>query len=161
MADTTLMRHRVEDLVRDQLAKRHGSEFSAQFLPLRPGGKHEFDAVSRDGTVVVSVKSASGLTAGGRVPAGKIKDCIAELYYLSLVDAPIRALVLTTPAFHAIFMRIIRGAIAEGITIECMPLPADLQRQVDEVVRIASREVSPQAAREMVAGEVAIQADES
>jgi hypothetical protein len=154
VADTSFLRRVVEGFVREQMAAEFGQQFAATFLPLRPGGRHEFDAVSSDGRVVASVKAASGLTAGGKVPTGKIKDCLAELYYLSLVDAPIRRLVLTTPAFFTIFTRATAGAVSEGIEIICVPLPADMQLQVDEVVRLASREVTPAAAAAAVAAEL-------
>ncbi len=143
MADTTYLRRVVETYVREQLTREFAQPFSAAFLALMPGGRHEFDAVSRDRLVVASVKSTSGLTAGGRNPAGKIKDCVAELYYLSLVEAPIRRLILTTPAFFDIFGGATFGAIAKGIDVVCMPLPAEMQREVDKVVAMASREVSP------------------
>jgi hypothetical protein len=110
--------------------------------------------VSADGTIVASVKSASGLTAGGRIPNGTIKDGLAELYFLSLVEATTRRLVLTTPAFFQIFTRKLTGAVAEGIDIVCLPLPPDIQRVVDDVVREASREVSPATATTAVAAEV-------
>jgi hypothetical protein len=90
VADTSYLRREVENYVRAQLAEEFGQHFTAEFLSLAPGGRHEFDAVAADRSVVASVKSASGLTAGGRVPSGKIKDCVAELYYLSLVEAPTR-----------------------------------------------------------------------
>ena len=77
MADTTYLRRIVETYVRDQLSREFGQTFSARFLSLQPGGRHEFDAVSEDRGVVASIKAASGLTAGGRNPSGKIKDCIA------------------------------------------------------------------------------------
>jgi hypothetical protein len=144
----------VEPYVRSQLAEEFGQPFEATFLPLRPGGRHEFDAVSADGLVVASIKSASGLTARGKNPSGKIKDCVAELYYLSLVDARTRRLVLTTPSFFTIFTNSTAGAVADGIDIVCVPLPADMQLQVDQVVRAASREVTPQVAAAAVAAEV-------
>lgn len=143
MANTAYLRREVEGYVREVLSDRHGQAFKAKRLALRTGRTHEFDAVAEDDNIVVGVKSASGLTAGGKNPSGKIKDCIAELYYLSLVDAPVRALVLTTPSFYELFMKQLAGAIAEGITVECIPLPETLQRQVDEIVAEASREVSP------------------
>lgn len=154
MADTSYLRREVENYVRARLAEEFGQPFKAEFLPLRSRGRHEFDAVASDRTVVASVKSASGLTAGGRIPSGKIKDCLAELYYLSLVDAPCRRLVLTTPGFFDIFMRAATGAIADGIEVVCVPLPADIQEKVDLVVREASREVTPAAAAAAVAAEV-------
>jgi hypothetical protein len=149
MANTSLLRSAVEDYVRKELRSRHGLEFSPRFLKLRTGGQHEFDAVSSDGNVIASVKSASGLTAAGNVPDGKIKNCIAELYYLSLVGAPIRILVLTTPAFYEIFTRKMTGAIANGVEVKCIPLPPELQLRVDEVVRTASKEVSPAVIQEL------------
>jgi hypothetical protein len=153
VANTSYLRREVEGYVRAQLGKEFEQPFTAEFLSLRTGGRHEFDAVSADRSVVASVKSASGLTSGGRVPSGKIKDCIAELYYLSLVDAPIRRLVLTTPAFFEIFVKATVGAVAEDIEIVCLPLPAAIQTQVDAVVRAASREVTPAAASAAVATE--------
>lgn len=100
------LRRVVEGYVREQLRREFEQPFAAASLALAPGGRHEFDAVSQDGRVVASIKSASGLTAGGRIPAGKIKDSVAELYYLSLVSAPVRRLVLTTPAFFEIFEKV-------------------------------------------------------
>jgi hypothetical protein len=126
MANTAYLRKVVEEHIRGVLRERHGVGFSARFLPLRSGGQHEFDAVSDDGYVIASIKSASGLTAGGRRPAGKVKDCTAELYFLSLVDAPTRMLILTTPSFYDIFIKDMRGKVAEGITVECIPLPPDI-----------------------------------
>jgi hypothetical protein len=154
MADTTYLRTVVESYVRRQLQDEFGRSFRAEFLSLTPGGKHEFDAVSSDRDIVVSIKAASGLTASGKNPAGKIKDCVAELYYLSLVEAPIRRLVLTTPGFFDIFTRKTRGAVALGIEVVCVPLPPSMQVEVDEVVRKASREVTPAAAEAAIAGEV-------
>jgi hypothetical protein len=159
MANTRYLRQEVESYVRRRLAEEFGQPVTAEFLDLRTGGRHEFDAVAADRTVVASVKSASGLTSGGRNPAGKIKDCVAELYYLSLVAAPTRRLILTTPAFFELFVRKTAGAVAEGIDVVCMPLPAEMQEQVDVVVREASREVSPAAAAAAVATEVETEVD--
>ena len=154
VANTSYLRREVESYVRTVLERRYGQTFSARVLQLRTGGSHEFDCVSRDGSVVASVKSASGLTAGGKNPSGKIKDSLAELYYLSLVEAPVRLLVLTTPAFYEIFTKATRGAIAEGIGVECIPLPTEIQAEVDQVVRAASAEVTPSVALKAVPSEV-------
>lgn len=161
MANTRYLRQEVEDYIRTRLSDEFGQPFTAVFLTLRTGGQHEFDAVSDDRTVVASVKSASGLTAGGKKPAGKIKDCIAELYYLSLMEAPTRRLVLTTPAFFVLFDRATEGAVAEGIDVVCIPLPPKMQEQVDLVVRDASREVSPAVAAAAVATEIETELDDT
>ena len=103
---------------------------------------------------MASIKAASGLTSGGRIPSGKIKDSLAELYYLSPVAPPVRRLVLTTRTFYDIFTKATAGAIAGGIEVACVPLPAAMQKRVDDVVRVASREVSPASAAQAVATEI-------
>jgi hypothetical protein len=133
----------VEDHVRRALGERHGLLFEKRRLPLTTGGMHEFDAVAAHGSIVASIKTASGLTVGGKVPSGKIKDSIAELYFLSLVDAPARLLLLTTPAFHEILMRHLAGKIAPGLEVLCEVLPPDVQAEVDAVQRTSSKEVFP------------------
>ena len=143
MANTRYLTTVVEQHVRVALAAQYGIPFSKRMLPLVSGGQHEFDAVAEDGSLVAAIKSASGRTAGGKNPSGKIKDCIAELYFLSLVDAPRRVLFLTTPSFHDVFLRAMRGKVAPGVEVEHLPLPPDVQAEVDAVQRTASAEVFP------------------
>jgi len=143
MANTRYLTTVVENEVREFLSARHGVAFTKQPLQLISGGRHEFDAVSDDRSIIASIKSASGRTAGGKIPSGKIKDCIAEIYFLTLVDAPCRILVLTSPQFHALFTHTMAGKIAQGITVEHLPLPDEIQAQVDAVQRAASIEVFP------------------
>jgi hypothetical protein len=53
------------------LEQQEGQPFSKRVLPLAPGGSHEFDAVSADGMIVASIKSAGGRTSGGKFPGGQ------------------------------------------------------------------------------------------
>lgn len=142
MADTTLLKGPVERFVRDQLAAEYGAAFSAEFLPLVTGGTHEFDAVSADLRVVASVKSASGITSGGRFPSGKVNSAIAELYFLTLVAASVRLLVLTNPDFYELFRTRLDGRLAKGIDLKLVKLPAELMERVRQVQDRASTEVS-------------------
>lgn len=153
MANTRYLRVQVEKYVREQLTKRFGQPFHAKVLQLVTGGDHEFDAVSDDGAIVATVKAASGLTSGGKIPQGKINTAVAELYFLSLVEAQMRMLVLTTPAFHSILARRMRGRLASGIEIECIPLPATMQAEYDRVILAASKEMSPQIAAQVLVEE--------
>jgi hypothetical protein len=148
MADTSYLRYKVEPFVRDRLTERFAQIFRSKSVSLTTGGTHEFDAVSEDGSIVVGIKAASGLTSGGRVPSGKLNNAIAELYYLSLVDAPTRILVLTTPSFYALMIKKVKGALIPGIQIECIELSPEMQAEVDKVVKAASAEVSPLAVSE-------------
>jgi hypothetical protein len=142
VADTTFLKGAVERYVRERLATEYGPAFSAEVLPLVSGGTHEFDAVSADLRVVASIKSASGKTAGGRVPAGKINASIAELYFLSLVRAPVRLLVLTNPEFHKILRDKLKGRLAKGLGLKLIELPPEMSAKVRQVRGTASKEVS-------------------
>jgi hypothetical protein len=51
----------------------YGVPFEKRVLSLVTGGTHEFDAVSGDGRHVISIKSASGKTAGARTRQGRFK----------------------------------------------------------------------------------------
>lgn len=70
-------------------------------------------------------------------------DCIAELYFLTLVQAPRRQLILTTEAFYDIFTRTLRGKVAAGIEVIHLPLPPEVQAEVTAVQQIASAEMFP------------------
>lgn len=145
MANTNYLKRTVEDYVRVQLEREFGVPFRAAVLQLTTGGTHEFDAVSQDGRVVAGIKAASGKTSGGRIPVGKIKSAIAELYFLSLVPAARRILVLTNPEFYQILSTRLQGRLAEGLELKLLELPSDIQAQVDRVRRDASLEVSPRS----------------
>ncbi len=94
---------------------------------------------------MAGIKSNSGLTSGGNHPTGKVATCLNEVYYLTLVSAPTRLLVLTNPHFHVIFTKATTGAIASGVEVVLVALPAEMQHEVDEVTRRASREMGPDA----------------
>jgi hypothetical protein len=143
MVNTRVLTTQVEAHVRTVLSSECGQNFTKLRLPLSTGGLHEFDAVSGDGLVVASVKSSGGKTASGKHPAGKVNSAIAELYFLSLISAPTKYLVLTSAAFYDIFVKTLEAKIASGIQVRHIPLPNELQELVDGVQREASLEVTP------------------
>ncbi len=140
--DTTFLKGTVERCVREQLAAEFGVAFSAEFLQLQTGGRHEFDAVSPDLRIVASIKAASGKTSGGRFPAGKVNTAIAEIYFLSLIAAPVRLLVLTNPEFHQLLSDKLEGRLAKGLSLKLVQLPAEMQETVRQIQSRASSEVS-------------------
>ncbi len=143
MANTLYLKQVVEEVVRQQLAQQFGIPFKSRTLTLVSGGKHEFDAVSEDEKVVASIKSASGRTSSGLRPAGKINAAVAELYYLTLIEAPTRLLVLTNKEFYEIMKKHLEGRLAPGIDLMFIPLPKNVQEQVAATQALASREVQP------------------
>lgn len=159
MANTAKLRYKVEPVICAALEHEFGQPFSSQVLSLPGGATREFDAVSADRSVVVSIKSSSGLTSGGNFPGGKVNGSIADLYYLSLVGAPVRRLVLTNPAFYAIFINRMEGALPEGVEVRLVELPAELQVEVDEVVRNAADEIDRGKAAQAVAAAIEEEAE--
>ena len=141
MAKTTFLKVEVEDWIREHLSELHGQPFKSALLKLQPGGEHEFDAVSEDGQIVCSIKTSSGLTSGGNIPQGKLTSCITEIYYLNLIQAQLRQLILTNEEFFHIFQKVTKEKIAEGIVITHIGLPPQMQLKVDEVIRKASDEM--------------------
>lgn len=142
MADTRYLTKHVEEHVRGALADQYGQPFTKERLTLTSGGHHEFDAVSADRSVIASVKSASGRTSGGNHPTGKVMACIAEMYFLTLVEAPVRAIVLTSAEMHEILVKTLRGRIAPGLSVVHIPLPDAIQTLASEVHGQASAEMS-------------------
>ncbi|TCN39305.1 hypothetical protein EV644_107275 [Kribbella orskensis] len=127
--------------VRGELTRIHGQSFDKREVRLRTGASHSFNAVAADGSFVATVTNSTGLTSGGKRPVGKIRGAIAELYFLSLVDASARVLIATDPNFFAILQAELAGALVEGVQISHLALPADLVTRVSEVTAAASTEM--------------------
>jgi hypothetical protein len=66
--------------------------------------------------------NSSGATSGGKKPVGKLQAAIAELYWLWLVDADHRVLVLTNREFFAFLQSELHGSFADGLAVEHRPL---------------------------------------
>ena len=133
--------------MRERLEAEYGQPFSQQFLLVgwRADGSpasHELDAVSADRRLVAGIKSSSGKTSGGRRPSGKIAAAYKELYFLSLVDADRRILVLTDRGFYRIMMSESDGKLVSGLELMLIELPPKLKEQVQAVHKAVSQEMS-------------------
>lgn len=145
MANTSFLGAEVEDSVRSTLGRELGVEFGKKKLRLKSGGEFNFDAVSLDGSIVISIKSSRGTTRGGKPPTGAIKAAIADLYYLSLVEAERRILVLTDKGFYDRLSHDLRQRIAPGLELKHVPLPAELDQKVQAALDFASNEMRSKA----------------
>ncbi len=67
------------------------------------------------------------------------------MYFLTLVSASIRLLVLTNPEFYGMFTRVTAGQTAEGLRVKLLPLLPEMQNSVDGVTRLVSEEMSRDA----------------
>lgn len=88
------------------------------------------------------MKAHSGATSSGGIPSAKINSALLEIYFLMLVPADERILVLTNPEFFAIFNRSTKGRVVPEVRVELMPLPLEMQTRVDAVTKRASDEMA-------------------
>lgn len=138
MADTNFIKTEIEPVIGALLEERYGQPFKQESLPvgIKPDGTprmHEFDAVSRDGTIVAGIKSSTGKTSGGRRPAAKIAEAYKEIYFLCLVHTGHKLLVLTDPDFYEILVPEFAGLLPPRSAIIHLALPPDLQEKMDEL----------------------------
>ena len=140
MANTSALQQAIEWVRRD-LGEQYQTVFTKSSVRLQTGGRHTFNAVAADGSLVATVTNHSGVTSGGKRPVGKIKSAIADLYWLSLVDAPQRSLVVTNRDFLIILEFELKGALTEGLSLVHVELPADLAAAVASVSKAASDEM--------------------
>jgi hypothetical protein len=142
MANTHLLKTKVEPFVREWLCAQFGIPFRAGFLRLHEcEGSHEFDAISVDNRIVAGIKSSSGKTSGGRIPSGKISSAFEELYYLSRVDAEQKILVLTDQEFFNLMMSKTNGKLPADIRVVYCPLSPELEEIAKSIRRDASDEI--------------------
>jgi hypothetical protein len=142
MANTHLLKTRVEPFVREWLSGQYGQGFTSEFLSLTGcSGVHEFDAVSADKRIVCGIKSSSGKTSGGRNPSGKIAGAYEELYFLASVDADQRFLILTDEGFYRLLSEKMRDKLVRGIELKYCQLNEELSQLAKEVQSEASGEI--------------------
>ena len=140
MANTAALQEAI-DWARGELGRRYAVPFDKSTVRLRTGGQRSFNAVAGDGSIVATVLNSSGATSGGKKPVGKIRSAIAELYFLSLTDAPQRLLVATNAEFLEYLENATAGALVDGVRLEHVQLPAELAARVADVTTAASREM--------------------
>ena len=148
MARTVEYKTQIEPFIRKELGKSYpGHTFTEKALPLRKKkdgnyGVYNFDAVSEDNSIVASIKSHSWLTSGGNVPSGKIGMIYQSLYFLSLVDAKTKLLILTDREAYKGFLTVSDGKVAEDIEIKFYPLPPKLELSIKKWSQKVSQEMS-------------------
>jgi hypothetical protein len=147
LADTTYIKRVVEPWVRDNwLQGKYGQVFRSKMMPLTrihgtDHGHHEFDAVSKDGTIIAAIKGHSFKTVGGNLPPAKFASLYQELYFLSLVEAKERLLIFTDQELHDDFVKRSRGKVADGIELVYCELPKAMQCEVAKIRKKAADEM--------------------
>lgn len=142
MANTNALKTLAEPYVRRWCSSKYGIEFEdfEKEIRLVTGGVHRFDAVSRDGSVVAGIKTST-LRDNGQVSAGVIKSTFTELYFLSLIKANTKLMILTDKGYYEYFRRISEGKIAQGVEIIHCPLSKEIKEQIYVVHDNCRREI--------------------
>jgi len=144
MADTRVLKSRVEDYVRNWLQQKFGKQFRKDRLLLTgvqgEPKTHEFDAVSEDNTIVCGVKTSSWKTSGGKRGAGKIAEAYTEIYFLGHVAGQEKYLVLTDREFYERMKSEVAGKLTVGISLLHCDLPFELEKEVADIRKKSSEE---------------------
>jgi len=121
MANTHLLKTLVEPYVRRWLSQKYNVEFEGHEKEMRlvTGGVHRFDAVSKDGSIIAGIKTSAlrSDTTKRPIGVGVIKSTFTELYYLSIVNAKRKLMVLTDKGFYDLFCKESKGKVSTGIEI--------------------------------------------
>lgn len=145
MADTRVQVE-VERWVRDNWLPGtfEGQKFHQRQLQLSSGGRFAFDAVSDDGSVVVTVSTSGALTATGKRGSGKLQKIRADALFLLLSAAPRPVLVFTErDMFELCRKEAQNGRLPPNLGFLLAEIPPNLEARL-RVARLASsREVSP------------------
>lgn len=143
MADSRVQLE-AEDWVRTRwLPQRFGQSFDKKRLLLVSGGVFEFDAVSTDRAIVASISTSGATTARGKNAVGKFMKIRSDMYFLMLVDAPRRVVVLTeADMFEACQKENEAGRIPDCIEFVHAQIPNELRTLLTASRLTASLEVS-------------------
>lgn len=141
MADTNILKC-IEQHVREWCKIKYATECEDSEIELRlvTGGAHRFDIVSKNRSIIGGMKT-SALRDNGKIGGGVIKSTYAELYYLNLIDAAIKVMILTDEGYYKYFRRIATGKVAGGIEIVHCSLPREIQEKVAAVHRACRKEI--------------------
>lgn len=145
MANTSLLKTLIEPYVRSWLSRTFSIEFELAEIPIRlsTGGLHRFDAVSKDRTIIAGIKSSGLRNYKSKLPigVGVIKSTFTELYFLSLVKADKKLLILTDEKYYKHFLRVSDGKVAKGIEIIYCSLTNEILAKTASVHKSCSNEI--------------------
>jgi len=144
MADTSVQRE-VERWLREHwLPEKYGQPFVPRELRLSSGGTFEFDAVSQNGKIAVTISTSGAQTATGRYGSGKVQKIRADALFLVLAQTEQQILLFTErDMFELCRGEHKRGRLPRELRIVLADLPAKLRSRLKQARLLASSEVSP------------------
>ena len=135
----------VEDWVRrNWMPQQFGQNFYRERLSLISGGVFDFDAVSEDHKIVATISTSGSKTATGKHAVGKLHKIRSDMFFLLLVNAERRFVVLTEPDMLELCQKETEGGrVPSSIKFLCAQIPDDLAVRLRSARQVASKEVSP------------------
>ncbi|MYN67191.1 MAG: hypothetical protein F4X11_19520 [Acidobacteria bacterium] len=145
MADTSAQLT-VEDWVRREwMRAQYGQPCSRERVRLTPGGVFDFDAVSADHRIVAVISTSGYKTATGRSGSGKMHKIRSDIYFLLLTEVERKLVLLTEQDMYAQWEKEVeKGRVPDSVEFVRVEIPEDLNRQLRDSRRAASREVTPE-----------------
>ncbi len=142
MADTQKYKTKIEPYVRRWLTKKFNKSFKKEEteLRLRSGGRHRFDAVSKDRKIVAGIRSSVGRKHQWG-EGGKIKATYTKILFLSQVRAQKRLLVFTDKLFFEKFKKRSEFKYPKTVELIYCPLSRVLKRIATGSYKKSSREI--------------------
>jgi hypothetical protein len=145
VADTRVQRE-VESWIRQNwLPREYGQVFHSRELRLTGGGVFDFDAVSEDGKIAVTISTSGAQTASGKRGSGKLQKIRADALFLMMAEVARRVLLFTEADMYELCKKERQnGRLPASIEFALVAdLPAELRERLSEARKVASREVSP------------------
>ena len=144
MADTSAQRRAAQWVIEEWLPKKFDAEFRIEPVALSSGGQYKFDAVSKDGTIVVAISTSAATTSSGKTAIGKMNKIRSDMFFLLLTKARRRVLILTEEdMYNRCLAEKDRGRVPEQIEFLHVNLPVHIKKSVLESRERASEEVRP------------------
>jgi len=143
MADTRCQSE-CEVWVRGWLSKKFGQGFTEKNIGLTTGGRFKFDAVSDDGTVLVSISTSRSLMSSGKRGVGKMMKLRGDMLFLALSPKARKIMLFTEPCMYEACLREkAKGRTPLDIEFQHVALPEDLAAKLASSRECSSREVRP------------------
>ena len=142
MADTTKIKTKIEPYVQGWLLVQFpGHDFSKKRVMLSTGKSYEFDAVSKDGSIVGAILCNRPKTRTGRENTGAVSKARNDVQSLELLPPAVKKLMVFTDAE---FCRLVRRRAArfgaESIHMMVCALPPSLANCLGQILDEASKE---------------------
>ena len=143
MADTSVQRRVADWIVSKWAEPQFGAPCYKRKLALTCGGVYEFGLVCEDKGVVGTISTSKLALPNGKMGVGKVTKVRSDIYFLLLVEAKRRVVILTdTDMYHWWKTeQDERKRVPESIQFVTLNLPSELRDELESSRKRASDEV--------------------